>query len=907
MFNLWVDRIYRAVLIFIVAAALGYVIEPLFFKNVPDKLIAKETRTRTTQKPKAENKDGKVKPTKGELAADEGGNNDDKRVVESENDDREKIEEHETKTDRGEMVDVKKVRLSLKEDEGDGPVQEPPHIGKRTALQWTNPKLVKRQLAMNIRANLSKVGINNIIEFLKDKEVRLMLAQWQLLHSSDIDVLANLMRDKKVSESLAPLLNDLPWVSSFVYDGEFAHGEIALAMLYHLRQTDPNMDRDIIEDNSKVQIGMKRRIAAAVAAEFARHGWHELATSAPKAKSGRDRRVANLMGEYATDFARTRSNMPRQGKTNQRTQDPYCLARERYQYFARSWEKGMLNTSFGSTPGWLMRFICGWQGASKFGTVSTMEWLRDNIALPVEDYSSAHVFVPYLPTNKYGDSIFSGMYYEPYDVLYPGNYSKEVRDVGGVCVQLSHFGAAAACSNGVPGLILAEPGHCAYAVYINGRWVPSNSYSENRMLGEKYWDMESFNDLELLSQMFSQGQRTRDAQLICSLAALFHEANDERNSRSLYEVSLAIQPLYLPLWNHYIDTIGPILKRRPKEAMVANEFLCSHLAPEHPELCSHYLEEYIYPLMLQSIRRPNERLKVFMSYIEHLKTNEKREWPMGEVLENHFAALGRQTHIRHQYIESICEMVQKHPSFVPAMGWAVNKALRENKVLSTKVLKMVDAALEGLSAQDKEQAPMRRALHASIIRAAEDIRAMLLQDSRIKWPRVEFCKQLVEKYSQEYLDPNGKSSLPPFTSPGGNLISPGSIAMIDSYSADQDHFLQHAAAFTLQGGCIRSEKGAGRNLTIELPQASFIGGIVIIPFGGCGVYADWYVETSIDGKKWQLLQELPNELDEKSITINIKHSAPRAKFIRINSGGGVFLPGIDFKAVLVYDNHKSAH
>ena len=42
-----------------------------------------------------------------------------------------------------------------------------------------------------------------------------MLAQWELLHLSDMDALSKLMKDRETAEDLALLLNDLPWVSSF--------------------------------------------------------------------------------------------------------------------------------------------------------------------------------------------------------------------------------------------------------------------------------------------------------------------------------------------------------------------------------------------------------------------------------------------------------------------------------------------------------------------------------------------------------------------------------------------------------------------------------------------------------------------------------------------------------------------
>ena len=145
--------------------------------------------------------------------------------------------------------------------------------------------------------------------------------------------------------------------------------------------------------------------------------------------------------------------------------------------------------------------------------------------------------------------------------------------------------------------------------------------------------------------------------------------------------------------------------------------------------------------------------------------------------------------------------------------------------------------------------------------------------------------------------------MPEFEPVGGNLVSAGGLVTLSKYHDDQSTIIHHAAALTEKGGHIFSAFGKHQKVTIELPKKSRIGGIVIIPTNGCGSYRTWGIEISTDGKTWKKLADLPDGSKEPCMRICIKRSHPTAKFIRIDSGEDQ-LVGINFKAVLVYDNKK---
>lgn len=759
------------------------------------------------------------------------------------------------------------------EDDGMKPVQEEDFKGKITGANWRQPSVLERRLAGQLRQALKKLDQDGIKEFLKKPENRLMLAQWELLNLSDMDALSKLMKDRETAEDLALLLNDLPWVSSFVYDGQLKKPEIALAMIRHFRQIDPEMDKDVLSDGEvggrTVKPGLKRRIAAAVAVQFTRNGWYG---------EGRE------MTEKEIEDLKFLGNMGparRAGKKGAKV-DMFKDARERYQFFAESADKELLHAGFPFLPDWLMHIVCGWKGNSPFGTANTMRWLRDNCSAPAMNYTGMAFQVPYLPLNVTGDVIFSEWYYQPFQSLYPDNFAKMTRDVGAVCGGLSHFGTSAACANGVPAVTMGEPGHCAYAVYADGKWNPSNTISEDRNPHWDCWGENSWSAFQMMTEMFQNGARTRDAQMVATMASVLAKHNNPINALKLYELSATMQPLNQPIWSLYINTATKSLKRQPRKWLGVNEFICSSVAPQHPSMCATFLTENIYPSMLETLRSPKQKIAAFEALFNNFNINEKAEWDIEALLDMQYASLGRSRAQKKEFFQKLMDSISLHPSFSLAVAWAVRTAYTENKSFGKEVMKMVVAAREKCA--DKEL------IDAGIIRGAEALGDI----------------ELFNQYSEPYIKKKESEMkpLPKFEPVGGNLISEGGIVSLSKYHPELRSAVYHGAALTAAGGHIQSDGGKHQVVTVELKKAMQIGGVVIIPNGGSAAgYYEWNLEVSKDGKEWTHLVKLPNNVKEPCVRVNIKKNNPTVKFLRIDSGEGQLI-GINFRAILVYDNKK---
>ncbi len=743
-----------------------------------------------------------------------------------------------------------------------GELNEADYQGDLPATAWGSPVSLEKQLSGRIRSGLKGKDLKSVQEFISKPENRLMLAQWEVLHRADLKELAKVLKGD-AARDLAPLLNNLRWVAALAYDGELQKTEVVLAMLHQFRQADPNMDKDPYTEEGKGP-SLKSRMAAATAVEFARNGWY-----------GDDRELTPkeiaLMREQGIVLPKKRGK----GKS-----DTYRLARERYLYFAESIEGELLNGSIAKQPDWVLHFICGWKGSDRdpFGTASTMRWLRDNISVPAHHYMNTAYMVPYRPTNMFGDSIQGPWYYQPYEALYEGNFTKMTRDIGSVCGGLSHFGASSSCANGVPAITMGEPGHCAYAVYLDGKWHPCNSIGEEHHPHWNIWGDYTWSALLMQTAMYKDGARTRDAQLVSTIASVYAANRNAEHALDLYEMSAGLQPLYKPVLSLYIDTATDSLRSNARKWLGVNKFICEAVAKNHPEMCAKFLTDKIYPAMFAHVRSDKHKMQAFHDFFSYLETNEGGAWDVEPLLTQQYNGIGKAQPRRLEYMKMIIDVGAAKPDFSQAIAWAVRASAQENKRLGEKVFEMAEQAAA--------KSPDKALMDAAFIRAGEE-----LGDT-----------ELVHKYSAPYI---GKQEveMPFFERPAGELVSAQGYVVVDEPFEDQRIFTQHQAALTETGGFIRSKPGKHQPVTIVLPKVTPLGCVVIVPNGGCKDYREWRVEISSDGKSWETLMLLPDSADDKYVRVDVV-GGQKARYIRVDSGEKQEI-GIQFNAFLVYDNKKA--
>ena len=141
---------------------------------------------------------------------------------------------------------------------------------------------------------------------------------------------------------------------------------------------------------------------------------------------------------------------------------PEDKAFDRYKFYRDSRLAGQLHPQFDTFETWEKCFVVsggqngGWSGSGEAWGDDSLVWLRDNVKLTAKEYTDACWQAPYKLNNLFGDTIHGANYYAPFSNVI---HAERVRDVGGVCGSLSHYGANAARANGLPATTMGEPGH----------------------------------------------------------------------------------------------------------------------------------------------------------------------------------------------------------------------------------------------------------------------------------------------------------------------------------------------------------------------------------------------------------------------------------------------------------------
>lgn len=869
-------------LTFIIGLSGGYLAAPKLFSLLSDRnALQPEDSTAATAPETATDADGEMDygmligytPDKTSGKDDDKAEDDDLASLDGEEfTDSEEMEEEDDpegeNTSPTRITTYKPKHKPTSVDETRKPFREQTFTGKLKSGNWKAPKPLKRRLASKLRSRLKGVDQQSVESFLKDPEARLMLAQWELLNRCNLDVLAKLMRNNRSAKALEPLLNDLEWLSGFVYDGELQNAEIALSMIAHFAQVDPNMSKDQPLDGQPASPWLKRRVAGAIATQFTRNKWYGEAPPLTREEIAEMKKLGYAM-----------PSMP-DGSRNKDKKDVFRAARERYLFFAESIDQGLLHSQFGTLPTWQLHFVCGWKGHSPFGTASTMRWLRDNCAAPASAYVGMCGQVPYYPINVYGDSIHSEWYYQPFDVLYPGNFAKETRDVGAVCGGLSHFGASSACSFGVPAITMGEPGHCAYAVYFDGKWHPSNSIAGEDKRSPHYgiWGEYTWKALQMQTDMYEQAAITRDAQLVISLAGVMKDCRNPNNALRLYELAAQMQPLNRPIWAQYMQTASGTLAKRPRRWLGVNEFLCKSIAPEEPQHCADLLLQTVYPDMLKALRSPKQKLEAFESYFRHLRSIDNAQWDVSALLSTQYQSLGKATIYKKRYLQMLADNVARVPEFGSMITWAVKNATHESKAVQRELQEMLQGAIATTPAA-------KDLISAAVIRAAEELGDI----------------EMANEWSKDYLPDTAGAPVP---------VSAGALVTLSSYAENQEYILSHAAAIAGGEGHITSEQSdssqGSESVTLVFPKRTNLARIEILGHGKLSANGYLYLETSQDGKTWKHLIELGEEESaESKLDMSITKNPPSVRYLRITDKGMKGPAQINFRAIRVYDKKNA--
>lgn len=348
---------------------------------------------------------------------------------------------------------------------------------------------------------------------------------------------------------------------------------------------------------------------------------------------------------------------------------PEDQAINRYRYFRDSRTDGKLHPQFDSLETWEKRFVVSagsngkWSDAGGWGDESLV-WLRDHVKLPATDYVGACWQAPYKLHNLFGDSIHGSKYYAPFSHEI---HAARVRDVGGVCGSLSHFGATAARANGIPAITMGEPGHCAYAVRVaRGEWKPAYSLSWQRGLHTSLWG-RTWTQLILQENVLAD----REAHTQCMTHVWQARAlvgKDPEQAEQAYASALEAQPLNYPVWIESVDFLKDKREPTPESWAIIGKSVCAALA-SYPEAAWDVLSHIQEPAL--KALPADQREDFFLKFHERIATQDGPVmWHFDKALDAQAKALGGDTEATLGFFEKVLAVQSASKLwFAPTIAW----------------------------------------------------------------------------------------------------------------------------------------------------------------------------------------------------------------------------------------------
>lgn len=537
---------------------------------------------------------------------------------------------------------------------------------------------------------------------------------------------------------------------------------------------------------------------------------------------------------------------------------PADQARTRYAYFRDSRKAGLLHPQFDDLLPWEKRYLVsagsngGWGGWDD----ASLVWLRDNVKLRAKDYVDACWQAPYRSDNLFGDSIHGSRYYAPFDAMI---HAHRVRDVGGVCGSLSHYGATAARANGIPAITMGEPGHCAYAVRVaRGNWVPAYSLSWQRGLHTSLWG-RTWTQLVLQEKVLGD----RPAFGLC-MAHLWQARavaeSDPELAEIGYRLALEAQPLNQPAW---LEATAFLKDRRKPDAAGWEAVLGGVLKAlaDYPEAAWDVVAGF-QPAAFAVL--PEERRPEFLlAYHRAIASRTGPEmWEFGKALEAQAGMVGGDAAARLAFFEKVLAIQAGSKSwFAPTIAWGQGKFATEPA--TAKEFFAVLARVFASDAAGADQAALRSALRPAVLAAAANRNVEAFQALGKAGAVLRTAQSLKTE---------------PF--PGELLTSGGLLAVSSTSGWDSPE--DHWGVLEEVGGRFHTENQVRPHAIVRLGRLGDLTGIVIHdPSDGHNATRQLPLKVSVseDGQAWT--QVFRTEQHQPLWRIPLAGKATRVQFIKV--------------------------
>lgn len=756
---------------------------------------------------------------------------------------------------------------------------QPAAVATPGASAWQSPEKLRQKLATEIAKRAKNVDTKSIQEFIKSGENRRLLLMYHLV---SLDC-ARQEDYKKHNNNLGQnVQNKKDEIGRLEKEVKEKKGPEKKNAEYRLSCAKAALKKLQAETKYPINYNKYDDVLKAILADA---DWMEqIAFSGEIHSFARVVQIINAIAE--ADKGALKKGVARDTTTAValeyvRNNMPVVDAIERAQYFLKYWRQGRLNTSFDSLAIHHRRVACGWKPGHRSGTVKAFEWALNNVHIPDWQYPDSCWRCGYILDNVYGDSIHGAHYFAPWEGVWTDNHMILTKNVGGVCGGLSHFGAACACANGVPALTMGEPGHCAYAVLINGRWTPAYSLTWERGLHwnpfNNNWSYSSLHLMDALYEKKSES-KTRLSNAYRTLASVFREKENDEKALDCYENGAKAAPYNYLLWKDYSAFLGAKMPKNAEAWKKLNSRLCKGMAKDFPEQASELLKQGILNSLADSGMSIDDLTEACALFWKSAATMGPDRWHVEQFADAQLQACkklgGNSEDVAINLFVRAMTQSGAHDAYTGVMlswGNRISESLSEE---GRK--KLSDATIKSLSSAKKLNSAQKAKLFGGLILAAEK--------SRDTTTFYAISKMIDPK------EIHGVSAIPEPVPFPGKLVSAGGLPFGSSTSEwDAPH--THSGLLTQKGGTFHTGKDKNAWLAVKLPKHAYITGVV---FAGT---SEWKlihrfrplrVQVSDTGRDddWHDVGPVIENTGNYINRFDLQSERPKALYVRVLRGGG---------------------
>ncbi len=536
----------------------------------------------------------------------------------------------------------------------------------------------------------------------------------------------------------------------------------------------------------------------------------------------------------------------------------------RYLWYRDAQQQRRLHPSFDKLEAWERRFVVNLPWHHGTGTNDELDWLNSNVKLPPMEYTGACWQAPYRGDNPFGETVQGPRYYTPFeDILRPYEMRREV---GAVCGGLSHFGAAAARANGIGATTMGEPGHCAYAIRVDGKWIPAYSLSTERGIHQSVFH-NTWPYIELQEKALLKPDVNRKALRLAGQGLMAAQQDAQAGARLAIE-ACKVQPENPILWEIRfrllqqggLDQLQPWQKQARQMAATFSGY------PQVVVATLKSIDQKLPPF-----NDAEQRIEIMTAALEEAMgpqsaNSDPCNWEA--TFDDIYRFVGRASDTRKSLAKAVAPVVMKGPDCDRFFADSLQR-FGDDPDVSTM---LVNSALSREKPTGKAKDTSRKDAMARVAETGMGL-AGKSRDPELFQKFVTLHPQLHQEGLAAVAPPRGLK-----------WVSKGAAIGFSSTSR-WDHLAGHAAVLSMQGGKFHTSNQDDEWAEVTLPKISLVSSIVIDNSEtNRGRAVPLKVEVSEDGQNWS--QVFETDEVQTQWTIDLSNAPVKARLIRIHGSIG---------------------